>query len=161
MADLRSGNRKVAAGADRTAVDVLADLVRALRAVQALHGDRPWLGLDLTMVQLKAVMLLVHAGGLRSRALADALGIGPSAVTPLADRLVEQGMARRHPDAHDRRIVWIRPTARAIAVNDRLLRIKRSVLAELLRRVPRAERAAVTRSVRLLLQAAEQLLAAG
>src|SRR5262245_24322211 len=79
-------------------VDALNALVQALRAIQAVLGDRPWLVLDLTMVQLKAVMLLAQTGGMPSRKLADALGIGPSAVTPLVDRLVQQRLTRRDHD---------------------------------------------------------------
>ena len=62
------------------------------------------------MAQLKAMMLIVQTGGVRSRELADGLGIAPSAATPLVDRLVEQKLARRDDDTADRRIIWIRPT---------------------------------------------------
>ena len=80
--------------------------------MRALHAfDRPgWGDLDLTMSQLKTIMLLVETGGLSGRDLAERLGIGPSAVTALVDRLVQRGYARREEDRADRRVSWARPT---------------------------------------------------
>jgi len=82
------------------------DLVRRLRS-----RTRPaWSDLDLTMAQLKALIAITGTGGLTGRDLAERLGIGPSAVTPLVDRLVAHGYVRREEDATDRRITWARPT---------------------------------------------------
>src|SRR6185436_14811725 len=80
----------------------LVRLVQALRSIQMCRGQLPWRYLDLTMAQLKAVMLLCRTGRARSRELADGLGIAPSAATPLVDRLVEQKLARRVDDPKDR-----------------------------------------------------------
>jgi len=88
--------------ATRTCTTQLTRLVGTLREIQFLRGERPWLLLDLTMAQLKAMMLIVQTGGVRSRELADGLGIAPSAATPLVDRLVEQKLARREDDHDDR-----------------------------------------------------------
>jgi DNA-binding MarR family transcriptional regulator len=142
----------------RQCVDALADLVQALRTIQVAQGERPWLLLDLTMAQLKAVILLVQGGGLRSRELADGLGVAPSAITPLVDRLVDQKLARREPDPDDRRIVWIRPTQKAIALHDSLTQTNKSVLVEVLHEVPAADRQRVLQSVQLLLEGAERVL---
>jgi len=133
-------------------------LVQAVRAIQVCRSERKWMLLDLTMAQLKSVMLLVRTGGMRSRELADSLGIAPSAATPLVDRLVEQKLARREGDAADRRIIWIRPGTRAQAVHDQLLDANEQVLADVLRELPAPDRAAVTDSVRLLADAAGRVL---
>ena len=136
----------------------LMRLVQAVRAIQVCRSERKWMLLDLTMAQLKSVMLLVRTGGMRSRELADSLGIAPSAATPLVDRLVEQKLARREGDAADRRIIWIRPGTRAQAVHDQLLDANEQVLADVLRELPAPDRAAVTDSVRLLADAAGRVL---
>lgn len=95
--------------------------------------DRPgWGELDLTMSQLKMIMLLVDTGGLSGRDLAENLGIGPSAVTALVDRLVRSGYARREEDRTDRRISWTRPTDRAIELFERLHATHRERLADVL-----------------------------
>jgi DNA-binding MarR family transcriptional regulator len=147
--------------APTTSIDDLASLVQALRTIQVSQGHRPWLVLDLTMAQLKALMLLVQSDGLRSRDLADQLGIAPSATTPLVDRLVDQKLARRESDPDDRRIVWIRPTAKAGAQYAKLMETNRSVLKDVLDEVPPSEREKVYESIRLLLESAQRVLDKG
>jgi DNA-binding MarR family transcriptional regulator len=133
-------------------------LVQALRAIQVCTGSYPWPLLDMTMGQLKAVMLLVPTGRVRSRELADALGIAPSAATPLVDRLVKQKLARRVDDETDRRIVWIHPTVLAGEVYEDLLAAKEDVMADVFKELPAADRAIVKQSVRLLAEAADRVL---
>ena len=137
----------------------LIRLVQALRAIQVERGQLPWRYLDLTMAQLKAVMLLCRRGRARSRELADGLGIAPSAATPLVDRLVEQKLARREDDAADRRIVWILPTKKAEAIYDELLHTSQDVLEDVIGEVPVKERKAVRDSIQLLADAATRVLA--
>jgi DNA-binding MarR family transcriptional regulator len=140
-----------------------ADLLRLLQTLRSIHvcrGDQTWLLLDLTMAQLKAVMLLVGTGGVRSRELADGLGIAPSAATALVDRLVAQKLARRGADPADRRIVWIRPAPRAQAVHDQFVDASEQVLADVLGELPASVRPTVKDSVRLLADAAARVLAA-
>ena len=134
-------------------------LVQALRGIQVCRGQLPWRYLDLTMAQLKAVMLLCRTGRARSRELADGLGIAPSAATPLVDRLVEQKLARRQDDAVDRRIVWILPTKKAQAIYDELLHTSQDVLEDVINEVPAKDRKAVRESVQLLADAANRVLA--
>ncbi len=138
--------------------DELASLVLTLRAIQFTQGHHPWMLLGLTMAQLKAVMLLAQTGGMRSRELADGLGIAPSAATPLVDRLVEQKLARREDDPTDRRIVRIQPTPKAVSLHDELMQTKSAVLAEVLDEVPANRREEVHRSVALLLECAQRVL---
>jgi len=142
----------------RTCITQLTQLVGTLREIQFCRGERPWLLLGLTMAQLKAMMLIVQTGGVRSRELADGLGIAPSAATPLVDRLVEQKLARRDDDPEDRRIIWIRPTPKAQALHDQLLQTNEDVLADVIDALPADVRPKVHDSVRLLLESAERVL---
>jgi DNA-binding MarR family transcriptional regulator len=139
-------------------VDTLLAFACALRSLQLGERDHPWLTLPLTMAQLKALMLLLQSGGLPSRGLADRLGIGPSAVTPLVDRLVQQRLVRREADAADRRVIWVRPTARATALRDRVLETNRSALAEIVAGIPAAQRKQVQVGLERMLEAAERVL---
>ena len=136
----------------------LQRLVQALRAIQVSRGQLPWRYLDLTMAQLKAVMLLCRKGRAKGRELADGLGIAPSAATPLVDRLVEQKLAKREDDPADRRIVWILPTKKAQAVYDQLLHTSSGVLEDVIDEVPARDRKAVRDSVQLLAAAAARVL---
>lgn len=120
--------------------------------MRALHSmDRPgWGNLDLTMSQLKTIMLLVETGGLSGRDLAERLGIGASAVTSLVDRLVQRGYARREEDRADRRVSWARPTEQATALFERLHATHRERLAEVLATLTSDELATVVQAITTL-----------
>lgn len=138
--------------------DTLGALVETLRTIQVAQNGHPWLLLELTISQVKALILLAQDGRLRCRELADGLGIAPSATTPLVDRLVAQRLARRQPDPADRRIVWIEPTVRGATVSARLMQMKASVLARVLDEIPARDRPQVVHSLELLLVAAKRVL---
>jgi DNA-binding MarR family transcriptional regulator len=152
-------SKTVAAPPPDTTLDTLATFVHTLRTLNMTAGGHQfWLGLDLTMVQFKAVLLLVLTGGMTSRKLADQLGVGPSAVTQLVDRLVDQKLARREADETDRRVAWIRPTAKAVTLQDELLQTSRSTMADVLDGLHPRDRALVQQALRLLLDRAEAVL---
>jgi DNA-binding MarR family transcriptional regulator len=141
-------------------VDVLLALGLTFQRIEASLGrPRAWLSLDLTMAQLKAVMLIVDSGGVPSRTLAERLGTTRSAITPLVDRLVAQGLVRREPHARDRRMAWVRPTAKAEAVQQMLLQTRRPVLQRVWDDVPADARVALMRSLTTLLASAQRVLA--
>jgi DNA-binding MarR family transcriptional regulator len=153
-------SKTAAVQADST-LDALATLVQTLRTLHfATGGEQPWLCLDLTMAQFKSVLLLVFTGGMTSRGLADQLGVGPSAVTQLVDRLVDQKLAMREPDPSDRRVTWIRPTAKARTMQDDLMQTSRSLIAEVLQGLSSKDVASVRQALTLLLERTQAVLAA-
>ena len=115
--------------------------------------------MNLTMAQLKVAILLVQSGGLPSRVIAERLAIGPSAVTPLVDRLVALKLARREADPTDRRVVCVRPTPKALALHETLLQTGRTILADVLTEVPELERAGVARALTVLRDSAARVRA--
>lgn len=135
---------------NHSAADTWLTLQQTLRAIQASSGRGQWLAVDLTMAQLKVAFLVVQSGGVPSRVIAEKMGIGPSAVTPLVDRLVRLKLARREADPSDRRVVNVRPTAKALALHDRLMQTGRTILEDVLDGVPEADRAAVARALSIL-----------
>jgi DNA-binding MarR family transcriptional regulator len=133
----------------------LCEVVRLLRS-----RVRPvWAELELTMAQLKALIAITATGGLTGRDLAERLGIGPSAVTPLVDRLVAHGYVRREEDPDDRRITWARPTAPAQALFDQLSAANREHIDQVLAALDPTELATVRAALEILARAAEQGLA--
>jgi DNA-binding MarR family transcriptional regulator len=138
----------------------LLSLGQALRALQAVRGgDKSWLALNLTMAQFKALLLVADTGGLTSRDLSRSLGIGPSAVTSLVDRLVDRKLVRREDDPEDRRVAWIRPTSKALGLRDKLLETNRSVWTEILENLPISDREHVHQTCTRLVQTAQGVLA--
>jgi DNA-binding MarR family transcriptional regulator len=161
-ADLRSkGGPMMAADPEKIArVDHVCgsfrDLFRNLHAIE----KPPWIDVDLTMSQLKAIVLVVETGGLSGRVLGEKLGITPSAVTALVDRLVQRGYVRREEDLADRRISWARPTTHAQDLFERLHASHRQQIEETLALLTSDELAIVDRAMTLLKDASAQRLAA-
>lgn len=83
------------------------DLV--MRAVNStlLGGAEFWARLNLTMPQLKVLMLLGAHDGVPVSWLASRMRVSPPNVTGILDRLETQGWVRRANDAHDRRVVRV------------------------------------------------------
>lgn len=94
----------------------LAELMpRLMRAM--LREERNALSRgEVTVPQIWMMDLLKAHGPMSMSALAEGLGIGPSAVTGFADRLVGQGFVRRLRDACDRRRVRLEITARGARI---------------------------------------------
>ena len=94
----------------------------------------------MTMAQLRALSLIAaRQGGLSSRELAATLAVGPSAITPLVDRLVERGFARRTEDLHDRRIARLEATESGTAMLERMAVGQSDVIRDILAQLGPAE----------------------
>lgn len=128
------------------------------RLMQHLHGlqGAAWFSLDLSMAQFKALMLIGSSGGLTGRDLAQRLGVGPSAVTPLVDRLVQRGYVLRNEDPIDRRVTWTRLTPAGLEVFERIVSTGQDQIEGLLTELTPAEVAQVEHALDLLNHAAER-----
>jgi len=82
----------------------LEQLEQALRPIV----PREWVDSDLTMPQLRVVVVLFKEGPSRMSALAASLGIGLATATGIVDRLVERGHVVREAYPEDRRVVMCR-----------------------------------------------------
>src|SRR5262245_7422135 len=75
-----------------------------LRESAVRQGAMDFLSIDLTMQQLRALIVLAASGALSAHELASALGIGPTTLTGIVDRLEARGLVHRLPDGRDRRV---------------------------------------------------------
>ncbi|HZW03482.1 MAG TPA: MarR family transcriptional regulator [Anaerolineaceae bacterium] len=73
-----------------------------------------WVSADLSMSQVKAIVLLEYHGALTVSELARQLGLGNPAASTLVQQLVELGLVERSEDTRDRRRTYVRPTAQGI-----------------------------------------------
>lgn len=130
-------------------------MMRALLHVRATSGS--WNEVNVTLPQIRVLGLLAgHAGGLSGRALAGLLGVGPSAVTPLVDRLVDHGYVRREEDRQDRRITRLLLTPEGSGVLHQMAAGRREVLAEVLQQLAPAELAIVEQAFGLMVQGVQR-----
>jgi DNA-binding MarR family transcriptional regulator len=131
------------------------DFVRVAQSVlRALHSTdvAAWCAVDLTMPQVKALLLAYSPTGASHGEIARALGVGVSTVTGIVDRLVEHGLVERHTDPDDRRLSRVRATQAGIDLLDRLWTSRIERLNQLLDVLGPDERAAFTSALQHLAQ---------
>lgn len=88
----------------RQAELIEAVLQRQAEIVAAMHaGATNWLEVDLTMAQMKTLVVLADEGPAAIGVVGDALGVGLPTASHLVERLVRAGLARRVEDPEDRR----------------------------------------------------------
>lgn len=113
--------------------DRYVTVVRQLCRLTYITRLDEWQGLDMTVPQIKTLILLEHMGSLRMGAVASFLGSGLSTTTTIVDRLVKKDLVRRDSDPSDRRVVlceltkegreatemfWVHIKSRALKISD-------------------------------------------
>jgi DNA-binding MarR family transcriptional regulator len=142
-------------------LDQFGRLMKSMMLARA-GSNPPWNGLNITLPQLRVLGLLCsHEHGISGRELAALLGVGPSAVTPLVDRLVDHGYVRREEDRLDRRITRLLLTDEGMALLNRMTVGRREQMADLLRHLDAEELAVVSQAFELLSLAVERSRATG
>ena len=112
-----------------------------------------WLQLDLTMSQLKVVLLLFMTGSVRMSDIASALGVSLATATGVVDRLVERDIVLRESQPEDRRVVLCRLSEKGQKMIGGLWQLARDRAKELLEAAPS--------QLQLIREALEALLKAG
>jgi len=134
-----------AAEALQAATRMLAGV--ALRSLDALDSA-------VTLPQFRLLAVLADLGPVPSGQAARTLGLGPSTVTRLADRMVAAGYAARGGSPQHRGVVTLELTAEGralVAISDRW---RREELARIMTRLAPAQQTAVTAALGLLVAAA-------
>ena len=90
----------------QTHEELVAEVLEQYRAM--FHGLKAQVGpalknLDLTLAQLRTLLILAEEGPLVIGQIAQRLGIGLSTGGHLVDRMVQAGLAERTEDSEDRR----------------------------------------------------------
>jgi DNA-binding MarR family transcriptional regulator len=89
------------------ALDDVGELLLQAMYNALMAGAEAWARLNLTMPQLKVLMLLGLYGSAPVSWLAARMGVSPPNVTGILDRLEQHGWVQRTNDAHDRRVVRV------------------------------------------------------
>lgn len=116
---------------------------------------KEWLRLDLTMPQLKVVLLLFTGGPVRMSVIASDLGVSLATATGVVDRLVQRGLVVRQGDPEDRRVVLCRLSEKGANLMGGLWHISREQLRGLMRGLGPEQLELITRAVEALVQAGE------
>ena len=122
---------------------------------RSMWDIEPWLGLDMSTPQFKALILIYEEEGVRMRELARRLGGSFSNATVLVDRLVDRGLVERMADSQDRRVVLVRVTKNGQRFVEELVTSWRSLSPSLLKALDSGDLTKVSEALRLLVKAAQ------
>ena len=114
-----------------------------------------WLQLDLTMPQLKVVMLIFMNGPARMSEIASALGVTLATATGVVDRLVERDIVLRESQPEDRRVVLCRLSEKGQKLMSGLWQLARGRAKELLEVATLSQLQLITEALEALLKAGE------
>jgi DNA-binding MarR family transcriptional regulator len=111
----------------------LSDKIYRSSGPDAPHeGLAKWLSGDLTVAQLRVLLLLYTGGSMRMSAIAKYLGIAVSTATGIMDKLVVKNMVIRDVDAADRRQVICRLSPAGQELMGGLWNVGRSLIGKML-----------------------------
>jgi DNA-binding MarR family transcriptional regulator len=133
------------AAAVESAVESLVSVLDSARAAQTP---------TVPPAQLRVLSIISGNRHTNMSRLAEALDVVPSSASRLCDRLEAAGLLRRVPDPRDRREVRLMLTPSARRLLDQIRERRRVALAEVLDRMPPADRADLLRSLRSFAEAA-------
>jgi DNA-binding MarR family transcriptional regulator len=114
-------------------------------------------GAEVSLPQYRALVVLASRGPLRPVDLAEALGVDPSTVTRLCDRLADKRLISRRRPAGDRRVVQLDLSTRGRELIQAVTAQRREEIARILAGVPAVEREALVRAFRAFAQAAGEV----
>jgi DNA-binding MarR family transcriptional regulator len=136
-------------------VDAVLTASRVLVAIAARSLAE--VGDEVTLTQYRSLVVLASRGPQSVAALAEELGVTPSTVSRLCDRLVRKGLVRRREDRRDRRAVRLALTPVGRALVDAVTERRRTEIAGLLDGIPEESRRSMVQALRALANAAGEV----
>ncbi|HUX85734.1 MAG TPA: MarR family transcriptional regulator, partial [Chloroflexota bacterium] len=103
---------------DGIIADIIDTTYQFMRSVRGRPSE--WIDDNITIAQLKTLLVLYERGHVSMGELATSLNTGVSTVTGIVDRLVDHGLVVRDEDRHDRRVVVGRLTAAGSELAEKL-----------------------------------------
>lgn len=97
-------------------VQKVVELQREVGRIIGQHVPSVWIDSGLTITQLRSLFLIANKGSTNFRKLAEALGVTPSNVTGIIDRLEEQELVSRTQNPEDRRETTLQATGKGKAL---------------------------------------------
>lgn len=110
----------------------IVEASRQLGHAMSSGRDNDLLNVNLTMPQLKVLLLVSRAAASSGQELARALGVSLATITGIVDRLVAQHLVSRYEDPHDRRIRRLVLTAEGHQLIDGVVSSQEAALRRLL-----------------------------
>ena len=133
----------------------IVELQRQINRDMREHTLEAWMGLNLTVPQVKSLFFIANQSTTNSTKLAAALGVTPANVTGIIDRLVEHNLVSRLGDPDDRRVLVLRVTGKGESTIANLRERRIGHTTEILTGLTSAELNTISQGFRLFIKAAE------
>ncbi len=108
-------------------IESIIGLQEKLNCLNMAHHVENWMNLDLTIDQLKSLIIIQYKGKISFKDLAQALGITRANITGIADRLIQNHLVTKWQNPDDRRIQYLTLTDKAQTI---LNNIKQTIIIE-------------------------------
>lgn len=128
----------VGSGPDSPVVEALMEATRVITA--AVAHSLAAVDSQVSLPQLRVMVMVRTRGPLNLSAVADGLGVNPSNASRTCDRLVQAGLLDRREAQGDRRHLALTLTAAGDELVDTVLRHRRHVLAQVVDHMDEAHR---------------------
>jgi DNA-binding MarR family transcriptional regulator len=137
-------------------VEALLELHEAYMRCLRAASLQTWLRVNLSVPQLRLLNRLVYEAPQSAGALAQSLGVAPSTVTGLCDRLLERGLISREEDPKDRRCTRVVATQRGHGLVQEHTSSTHEHVLGLLEKLSPAERKVVGEGLAALVRASQK-----
>jgi DNA-binding MarR family transcriptional regulator len=153
-----SGEAPSHADPDQEAEEVTLAVMAASRLLVAISA-RALASTDdnLTLPQLRALVVLETCGPVKLAAMAATLGVNPSTALRMVERLESVGLIDRKTNPDNRREVILRLTPSGRELVERVLAHRRTEIRTLVQRLPAEKRAALVPALKALTEAADEM----
>jgi DNA-binding MarR family transcriptional regulator len=135
-------------------VQEVVELQRQVGRIIGQHVPSIWIDSGLTLTQLRSLFLVVNKGSTNFTKLAEALGVTPSNVTGIIDRLEEQGLVNRTQNPEDRREMTLQATDKGKSLVANLKETGINHMTQILSYLSLEELAALSRGLSAFIAAA-------
>jgi DNA-binding MarR family transcriptional regulator len=136
-------------------IQEIVELERQVGRILGQHAQIIWIDSGLTLTQLRSLFLIANKGSTNFRKLAEALGVTPSNVTGIIDRLVEQGLVSRTQNPEDRREMTLQATNKGQALVSNLKEVGIKHMTHILSLLSLEELSALIQGLSAFIRAAE------
>lgn len=137
-------------------VGVLESLLPQAMQLFQKHDRKELWDMGITLPQFFCLKVLTAKNECMMKKLAEKSELSMGTVTGIVDRLIKTGLAERHRDEGDRRIVQVRPTKAGKELLENVTKKKREHLISVLEKVDEKDIEAFIDSLRNLLLAVNQ-----
>jgi DNA-binding MarR family transcriptional regulator len=138
--------------------ELVREIIELQRKVDRARRQRElglWMGLPLTIAQLKSLFFISNQGSTNLGNLAAALGVTPTNTTGIVDRLVKKKLVSRNEDAQDRRMLLLQATTKGEELVTNLRDRRRGHMSEVLALMSMGELVTLAQGLTSLVKANE------